>query len=149
LPEPYTIWEYSCEADTWIDIIKQSFGEQWSAPQFRRELIESSGYKGDNIFFLSSNGFTIGTVTAFVAGEDHGYLHMLGIVPEFQGRGLGYLLGLKVLHYFKNYKKVTLMTHSDRLPAIKTYLKLGFVPDYKEYAGQDVWSKIFTELLKK
>ena len=146
LPDKYTIWTYSVETETWIDIIHESFGELWTTDKFNNEMIKSSGYKGDNIFFLSYNGLPVGTITAWVIDERQGYLHMLGIIPEHQHKRLGYILGLKVLQYLKDYDKITLITYSDRLSAIKTYLNLGFVPYYKEENDYSVWSSIFERL---
>ena len=46
------------------------------------------------------------------------------------GKNLGYSLSLAALNYFrkKGIKEVFLYTDDFRLPAIKTYLKLGFKP---------------------
>jgi len=52
------------------------------------------------------------------------------VTPGHQGKGLGHVLVLHVLDYFrkKGFREAILDTDDFRLPAIKTYLKLGFDP---------------------
>jgi mycothiol synthase len=39
-----------------------------------------------------------------------------------------------------------LETDDERLPAIKVYLALGYVPQYPDASHEDRWSKIFRAL---
>jgi len=152
LPEGYTIRTYKDgEEDIWIDIINRSFGELWGYKQFHSEILDVGRcYVGDNLFFVEYKNIPIGTVCAWIIDNKIGYLHMMGVVPEYHHKGLGYILGLTALHYFREcgFDKITLATYPDRLSAVKTYLNLGFVPMYQE-KDQAAWSKIFTDLKKR
>jgi mycothiol synthase len=55
---------------------------------------------------------------------------MVGVVPEFRSRGFGRLVTLAVLHWLheQGYRRVILHTDDWRLPAIRSYLRLGFRP---------------------
>jgi mycothiol synthase len=59
-----------------------------------------------------------------------GDLGWLACHPDHQGKGLGYSLAASVTNRFRDagYSRIQLHTEYYRLPAIKTYLKLGYVP---------------------
>ena len=59
-----------------------------------------------------------------------GDLGWLACHPDHQGKGLGYSLAACVTNRFRDagYSRIQLHTEYYRLPAIKTYLKLGYVP---------------------
>jgi ribosomal protein S18 acetylase RimI-like enzyme len=55
------------------------------------------------------------------------YLHHFGIRPEYQGRGLGYQLGLACMAFAREKKmQIKLEVHSTNTSARRLYKKLGF-----------------------
>jgi mycothiol synthase len=58
-------------------------------------------------------------------------LGWVAAVPDYRGRGLGRAVCLAVMCFMREqgYNRCFLRTDDRRLPAIKTYLGLGFVPD--------------------
>ena len=57
-------------------------------------------------------------------------LSCVGADPAHQGKGLGYVVSAAVTQRILRggYQEVYLDTHDWRLPAIKTYLKIGWIP---------------------
>ena len=68
--------------------------------------------------------------------------------PRFQGQGLGYAVCLAVLRSAAALGDtvVYLGTEDFRLPAIYTYLKLGFEPWLYDPRTMDRWEGILTSL---
>ena len=73
---------------------------------------------------------------------------MVGVVAEHTGHKLGKWVSLAVLYYFRDcrFKCAMLDTDDFRLPAIKTYLNLGFIPVYVERSQPRRWQDIFEKL---
>lgn len=78
-----------------------------------------------------------------------GYLHWVGVDPAYQGKGLGAHISLCVLRYFKDrgLRDAVLETHDYRLAAVRTYLRLGFVPESRDDAEQRRWARVLPRLL--
>ena len=77
-----------------------------------------------------------------------GYLHWVGVNPKHQGMGLGKVISLRALHamYKNGYMDAVLETDDHRLPAIRTYLNLGFLPEDVNPSDLDRWGAIFDKL---
>ena len=82
-----------------------------------------------------------------------GFVHWVAAHPEHRGRGLAAALLGRVLEDFRERGELRarLETQPERLPAVRVYLRFGFVPDY-EAVGADqraVWSEVFQKLRSK
>lgn len=75
-------------------------------------------------------------------------LGWVAVSPAHQGRGLGYVVCLAVLRYAASvgYPEIFLRTEDERLPAIRTYLKLGFEPWMIEPSAPERWRLIHQRL---
>jgi mycothiol synthase len=73
-----------------------------------------------------------------------GYVHFVATHPEHAGRALGYLATLAVLHEFVRLGKSSAVLDTDdhRIPAIRTYLKLGFEPWMTDPSHEGRWAAI-------
>lgn len=73
---------------------------------------------------------------------------MVGIHSSARGLGLSIPIVSAALHSFRDrgFKSVMLSTDDFRIPAIKTYLKLGFHPvlSHESHAGR--WDEIMSKL---
>ena len=100
------------------------------------------------LFLLAADGREIGTATAWydsnVAGKPWGRVHWVAIVPEFQGKGLAKPLMTAVMNLLKGlgHERAILTTQTPRIPAIKTYLDFGFVPDMTVDDARRAWSLV-------
>jgi mycothiol synthase len=67
---------------------------------------------------------------------DTAELGWVAVIPDYRRRGLGRSICLAVMHFMRgqDYRRCFLRTDDRRLPAIRTYLSLGFQPDL-EYHG--------------
>ena len=76
-----------------------------------------------------------------------GELGWLAGDPNHGGRGLGLVVSAAVTSrlMYAGYRNIQLFTEDERLPAIKTYLKLGFVPSLYLYGMTDRWKTLCTK----
>jgi mycothiol synthase len=77
-----------------------------------------------------------------------GCLGWLAVNPEHRGKKIGEFLTFCVMERLikSGYKRIFLGTQDHRLAAIKTYLKLGWVPYYYEDGMKDRWESVLTAL---
>ena len=75
-------------------------------------------------------------------------VHMVCVLPEHRGRGIGRALVLASLHYFRDhgYRRAVLTTDDHRLAALRTYLALGFVPVLVAEDHRERWRKCLAAL---
>jgi mycothiol synthase len=68
--------------------------------------------------------------------------------PAHQGKGLGYAISAAVTQRILRggYREIYLETHDWRLPAIKTYLKLGWVPFLYREDMYSRWEAVCSQL---
>ena len=85
-------------------------------------------------YLLDGGGEAIGTGTAWFndnfEGARFGRVHYVAIVPEHQGRGLSRPLMTAICQRLRElgHDRAYLTTATTRMPAIKVYLRFGFVP---------------------
>lgn len=152
LPSEYDIRSY-IEGDEvyWDKIISSTFE---SNDFVFNEFIKSrEQYSPEKVLFVTYKNIPIGTATAWFQkqyGEDTGYLHMVGVEKEHSGKRLGYTISLAVLNKMIEigYKYCVLQTDDYRIPAIKTYLKLGYKPLIVSEDQYDRWKIILDKINK-
>ena len=136
----------------WARIISDSFGgRERTAQDTENEITGRDVFVPDGLYFATHQGVPVGTACAWrqsVDEKDVGYVHMVGVVAEHTGHKLGQWVSLAVLCYFRdnNFKCSILDTDDFRIPAIKTYLNLGFIPVYVEEGQPERWRNIFKKL---
>lgn len=152
LPDEYGLRTYQ-EGDEahWANIISDSFGGRKRTPQdTHNEIISRDVFVPDGLFFVTHQDRPVGTACAWrqsVDETDVGYVHMVGVLGEHTGQKLGKWVSLAVLYYFHEHGFTCSMLDTDdfRMPAIKTYLNLGFVPVYVEDSQHERWKTIFKQ----
>jgi RimJ/RimL family protein N-acetyltransferase len=95
------------------------------------------------LFLVSPEGDEVGTITAWYEryrGRRWGRLHWVGIVPAYRGRGLCKCMVTAALNRLREFRhrRCMLGTEPFRIPAIRTYLRFGFVPDPRDQAASRV-----------
>ena len=153
LPPGYDMRTYR-EGDEvhWANIISDSFGgKQRTAEDTRNEITGQERFVPDGFYFATHDGTPVGTACAWRQTVDEtevGYVHMVGVASAHTGHKLGKWVSLAVLIYFRDYGFRCAMLDTDdfRIPAIKTYLNLGFVPVYIEDGQPKRWQVIFEKL---
>ena len=153
LPTGYSMRTYrKGDEEHWARIISDSFGgRERTAQDTENEITGRDVFVPDGFYFVTYRDVPVGTACAWrqsVDEEDVGYVHMVGVVAEHTGHKLGKWVSLAVLSYFRDngFKCSMLDTDDFRIPAIKTYLNLGFIPVYVEEGQPERWSDIFEKL---
>jgi mycothiol synthase len=137
------------EAFSLAQLLERSFGEPWDVERVQRELGPDNGVVA--IYVLRAGDRLVGTASARIVPPLYpgsGYVHWVGVDPDFRGRALGRHVTLEVLYYFRNHgvRDAVLETDDFRLPAIRTYLGLGFVPEYRGPSDPLRWSRVMKAL---
>lgn len=151
MPDGYTLRTYlPGDEEAWAQIMNTGIGE-WTAEKTREELTSQPQFIAEGLFFVVKDGVPVGSACAWRKTADetqHGYLHMVCVLPEYRGKQLGYILTLAVLQYFRDhgYADVCLDTDDWRVPAIRAYLRLGFVPHYYDDSHRERWKVIMEKL---
>lgn len=120
---------------------------------FKEKMLDDSTVSVDNIFMIcDSNGTVAGTATARRPTENHyegiGILHMVAVADEYKGKGLAGPVCEAAVNRVKSmgYRGCYLSTDDFRLPAIKTYLKLSFIPIITDDEMRARWEKVLAQL---
>jgi len=126
--------------------------EEISESAFANKMLTDKNVNPANIFFLiSPAGEIAGTVTyQYTDREDTGCIHMVAIEKSYRGRGLALPLNLYAVQRMlgDGKKKIVLTTDDWRIPAIRTYLHVGFIP-VVEPGDTDManrWAVIFEQI---
>ncbi|MDE0019556.1 MAG: GNAT family N-acetyltransferase [Candidatus Poribacteria bacterium] len=153
LPAGYGMRTYrKGDEEHWARIISDSFGgRERTAQDTKNEITSRDVFIPDGFYFAIHRGVPVGTACAWRQSVDEkevGYVHMVGVVAEHTGHKLGKWVSLAVLAYFRDNGFISAMLDTDdfRIPAIKTYLNLGFVPVYVEEGQPERWRNIFQRL---
>lgn len=139
----------SGEGGEWDRIIAASFGGDY---RFDRDMEANAAYKPEKVWFIcDDNDRPIATASAWYQPQwpaTTGYLHMVGIMPEHEGRKLGYWVSLAALRHMAQEGRTRAVLHTDdhRVPAIKTYLNLGFIPQLTGPDLLECWRSIASQL---
>ncbi len=148
LPEGYLLRTYlPGDEAAWAEIMNTGIGE-WTEEKVHQELTDKEQFLPERLFFITCGDEPVASACAWVLkpGEtEKGYLHMVCALPDHRGKQLGYLVTLAVLHYFRDhgFKDCTLNTDDGRIPALKSYLRLGFEPVYEDDAHRARWQDVY------
>jgi mycothiol synthase len=102
------------------------------------------------VVLAADDGTLVATASAQLPpGETRtGLVHWVGADPTRKGKRFGYWVSLAVLHELKAHgcSSAALFTDDFRLPAIKTYLNLGFLPLVTHESHPERWRKVASGL---
>ena len=136
----------------WERVIGISFGKNPGDIPFGRSMLDPGCFLPERILFIRRDGADVATASAYVSPPtrlpDAGSLHYVGVLPGHTGLRLGYLVSLACLHRMRaeGRQRAILQTDDFRLPAIKTYLNLGFVPVLVDENQRQRWRDVFAAL---
>jgi mycothiol synthase len=156
LPAGYELRQFSRQdsAAALAELLTTAFGEPWAEGRAKTELTEAPDVHA--VYLVTYQNEMVATASSQLRAKHtttSGYVHWVGTHPKHRGQRLAYALVAKVLQDFvgRGYKGAYLETQPSRHAAIKTYLRLGFTPDY-EVRGEDqqaMWSSIFQAMLAR
>jgi mycothiol synthase len=147
VPDGYAIRSFqegSGDDAAWERIITESFQRDNSS--FEREIRFQAPFRPERVWFATWKGEPVATATAWESPDwpDSGYLHMVGAVSSHTGKKLGFAVSLASMLQMQRegWKKAVLQTDDFRIPAIRTYLNLGFIPRFVHDNQQQRWLDI-------
>ncbi len=151
LPQNYALREMQPnDVPAVAAVLRRAFADEtWNEARVVSVLNEQEGVK--QTFLIDFQGLPIATASARLKPDQFpgsGYLHWVAVDPDHTGHRLGHVVSLAVLHAFValGCADAVLETQDERLPAIKTYLKLGFAPVYRDETHRERWKAITRNL---
>ena len=137
--------------DAWIEALDAT-GElgDWDADRAGDWLTGERRAIPEGTFIVTSDSRPAATCCTIppTSTERRSELGWLSVSPEHQGRGLGHQVCLAVLHFARRmgYTEIYLNTDDWRLPAVKTYLGLGFRPEIIHETHPRRWDAVYEKL---
>lgn len=128
----------------WETLAEKAFGMHFS---FETTIINNdTNYRPEHTLYLSDGKALLATATATEKETfpNEGWFRMIASDPECRGKGYGKLICLAALHSLsdRGYKTAVLSTDDYRIPAIRTYLSLGFKPLFTHASHSERWDKV-------
>ena len=152
-PEGYHIRTYQKGDEThWAHIMDKTFVDLGrTSEDTYANVINQPNFDPNGFCFVIHKDIPIGTACGWnrcICGKHVGYIDMLAVLPQHTGHKLGKWLTVFLLHYFRAQHATSVLLDTDdfRLPAIKNYLNLGFVPTYVRKNHVQRWQNIFEKL---
>ncbi|HUG92241.1 MAG TPA: GNAT family N-acetyltransferase [Planctomycetaceae bacterium] len=139
------------DESAWERIIGDAFGWSERRGKFDQIMRQDDAFDPRRIYFVCRREQPVGVAAAWVRREyepEALYLHYVGVLPAESGQGLGYQASLACLHHAVREGRTWAVLHTDdfRLPAIQTYLKLGFCPWPRHPDHPERWEEVFRRL---
>lgn len=132
----------------WNSLVGECFGKPYD---FHTMLHGDALFAPERVLFIEHESEVVATASAWRSpkwGRQTGVVHMVAASPRHAGQRLGYLVSLAVLHRFvaEGLHHAVLQTDDFRLPAIATYMKLGFRPYLESEDHAQRWHAIYANL---
>ncbi len=152
IPEGFILRTFkSGDEENYMNLMRHAGFEYWDEKLVER--VKENALE-DGIFFLveKSTGRLAATAMANrLNPENNVYgaeLGWVGAEPEFRGKHLATIACLAVQERFsrEGYKKACLNTDDFRLPALKTYISLGWLPVLMDKEYEKRWDRVYKKL---
>ncbi len=131
----------------WLDIVRYGLTERLMDREFFEHCLNEYGkYENDKVFFVKKGNEAAATLTVICDYEKkEGYIHMVACKPEHRGLGIGTAMNDIAVNTLidAGMTEAYLTTDDFRIPAIKSYLRAGFLPDISTDDFKKRWSDIF------
>lgn len=135
-------------------------GTNWTVQAVREKLVSRPQFQPDSVFFATfdtDGDAPVASAASWRHPEEErsrGYVHMVASLPAHRGKGLGRLVTLATLHHMRRhgFKDARLETDDFREAAVRTYLRLGFVPQYVDDPLSDHqarWSAVLRRVMDR
>lgn len=138
--------------DDWLDTVQYGLSDGRKQKDYYEALMVNwENYNPDMCYLLYCGGECAATLTVIPNYETmEGYIHMVACNEKFRGRGYGTFLNAWAVWVLKKEKMKTayLTTDDFRIPAIKSYLRAGFIPEYNAEDSPERWEKIMAQIKK-
>jgi mycothiol synthase len=150
VPSGYELRAFtSDDAARWADLLARN-GElgEWNLDRALPFFAANSRMVLPGSFFVMCDGRPTATAQLHLHLDDvyapTPELGWVAALPDHRGKGIGYLVCLAVLRFAASvgHQEIFLRTDDHRLPAIRSYLRLGFEPWLFDETARDRWDRI-------
>ena len=135
------------DAEGLARVLSAAFETPWTPVSARAELLDHP--QVPTTYLVERGGEVVATASYQLKDETPaaGWVHWVGVHPGARGLGLGEALVHAVLarSALAGHAHVLLTTDDFRLPAIRTYLRLGFAPDPWHPSHPARWARALAE----
>lgn len=103
----------------------------------------------ESLFIVWHGEKPVGTACGYLTPEaGKGTLHMVSVLASESGHGLGMLVCAKAIEWLIGQKTpvIDLTTDDFRLPAVMSYLRLGYLPVIDDEEMLTRWRNVFAQL---
>ena len=152
VPEGYALRTYlPGDEIAWCRIMEGNVGRNWTEEKWKTLILQDARFDPENLFLATHRGEPVASGCAWRLGTgdpEVGVFHMIATLEAHRGKGLGHLLNAAILHRLRTlrFQRARLSTDDFRIPAIKGYLKAGFVPFYTHRNHRRRWKRILRQL---
>ncbi len=135
----------------YADVLKEAGLVSWDASQAAAQM-EAALPDGLVFAVCESDGAVVATAIAQPKPTElhpsGGELGWVAVATAHRGKGLGGCVSVAATRRFieEGFRDIYLRTHDYRLPAIKTYLKMGYVPLLFTEGMDERWRDVCREL---
>ena len=148
IPDGYELRTYRPgDEPAWIALLETGQFQHWDNGRLQR-MIEGdrAPLPLDGVFFLTRGDVPVASACTFLydgidpPGAEVGWVV---VAPEHRGRGLGFAVSAAVVRHARDlgYNYIFLNTEDFRPAAIKTYLRLGFQPEFPNHGDEAWWQE--------
>jgi len=149
LPEGYVLRIATPADDVNLgEMMHVGFDRTWDAEKVNEELLRHP--EVPKTFVVEKGGAIVAGASYQVKAETPrvGWIHWVAAHPDHAGKGLGYVVTRAVIveSLERGNLSEALTTDDERLPAIATYLKLGFEPECWHPSHEERWEQVRSRL---
>jgi mycothiol synthase len=128
-------------------VLEAAFDEPWGIDRTLSVLLAAPDVVRTWVI-TTSDGQLVATASERLLPAEYpgaGYVHYVGALASVSGKRLGQIVTQRCLQGFaeRGLTKAVLKTDDYRLPAVRTYLRIGFVPEYRSDEERSAWSGVF------
>jgi mycothiol synthase len=140
----------AADADGIAAVLTDSFAEPWDAERAGKTFSIEEGVEATYVVCNGPEVVAIAAARVLPAlYPGAGYVHYVGVHSSHRGHRLGEVVTGRVLEHFTaaGLPSAVLETDDFRLPAVRIYLRLGFVPEYRSAGDEARWSQVLRRVV--
>ena len=148
-PEGYILREYRPgDEDSWLELLQLAGFDNWDQARMDRYLLDLERREGSRV--VSHSGTIVAATFADrgMTSREFGVLDHVATHPLHRTKGLGRVVCTSVMKFLvaRGCPAVTLWSDDWRLPAIKLYLSLGFIPEMDREDMPSRWDVVMDQI---
>lgn len=116
--------------------IKERFKDRHSKESIQKRVDNLSALSKNQSFFVAKDEEKIIGVCRAVIRDNYNQLQSIYVLPEYQGKGVGYQLWQEAKKFFDSKKQTVVQVATYNTKAITFYKKLGFVDTGKRFTNE-------------